>query len=242
MAKRQREESCDHRKAVTIKTSALSVAELLQALPFACLVTDEAGRVLYHNTAYAGLMNVLSIKAVMGRLRFDSPKLQSAWRTALAQAMVESTGAALTTSAAGRQWHFKLTAVRNTLEVEVASLARLIVVVCEEKAATAAVYPDTMSKTGMLTKAEERVLAGLLQGLTARTIARGRGASVNTVRSQISAILQKTGRNTQKKLIASFGASAFGASSVGSGFGLSDVDNQSLEFSEAHLSGCKQLM
>ena len=240
MAKRQREESRDHRKAVTIKTSALSVAELLQALPFPCLVTDEAGRILYGNTAYAGLMNVLSINAVMGRLRFDSPKLQSAWRTALAQAMVESTGAALTTSAAGRQWHFKLTAVRNALEV--APLARLIVVVCEEKAATADVYPDTMSKTGMLTKAEERVLAGLLQGLTARTIARSRGASVNTVRSQISAILQKTGRNTQKKLIASFGASAFGASSFSSGFGLSDVDNQSLEFSEAHLSGCKQLV
>jgi DNA-binding NarL/FixJ family response regulator len=59
-----------------------------------------------------------------------------------------------------------------------------------------------------LTRAEVEVLAGLLKGLPAKTIATRRSASVNTVRSQIVAILDKTGYNSQKELIASFGASA----------------------------------
>lgn len=213
------------------------MAELVQALPFPCLVTDEAGRSLDRNVAFAVLMEALSLKAVTGRLRFDSPTLQSAWQRALAQALSEPSGASLTTSGAGRQWKFKLTAVRNALEADATPRNRLILVVCEEQVATAAVYSDALAKADRLTKAEQGVLAGLLQGLTAKSIARGRGASVNTVRSQISAILEKTGRNTQKELIASFGASAFGASTFGSGFGLSGFDSRSFELAEAEFPG-----
>ena len=57
--------------------------------------------------------------------------------------------------------------------------------------------------------AEVDVLSGLLQGYTAKVIAKSRGASVNTVRSQIMAILGKTGHRSQKELIAAFGASSF---------------------------------
>ncbi len=48
----------------------------------------------------------------------------------------------------------------------------------------------------------------MLKGLPAKAIAGLRGASVNTVRSQIMAILEKTGFRSQKELIATFGHSS----------------------------------
>jgi DNA-binding CsgD family transcriptional regulator len=55
--------------------------------------------------------------------------------------------------------------------------------------------------------------------LPAKTIASRRSASVHTVRSQIMAILDKTGYNSQRELIASFGASSLPDSAfVGSTF------------------------
>lgn len=59
-----------------------------------------------------------------------------------------------------------------------------------------------------LTKAEQEVLSMLLRGLSAKAIARARNASVNTVRTQITSILGKTGHHTQKQLIASFSSMA----------------------------------
>jgi DNA-binding CsgD family transcriptional regulator len=81
-----------------------------------------------------------------------------------------------------------------------------------EKFQGAATQTRTLPSSRPLTKAELEVLASLLLGQTAKVIARGRGASVNTVRSQITSILGKTGHHTQKELIASFSASAFDAS------------------------------
>jgi DNA-binding CsgD family transcriptional regulator len=68
---------------------------------------------------------------------------------------------------------------------------------------------DQAIVTARLTHAELQVLAGLLKGLPAKAIAGKRNASVNTVRSQIMAILEKTGFRSQKELIASFGNSSF---------------------------------
>lgn len=67
-----------------------------------------------------------------------------------------------------------------------------------------AAQPTIVPSCAPLTKAELEVLASLLRGQTAKVIARTRGASLNTVRSQITAILGKTGRHTQKELIAAF--------------------------------------
>lgn len=188
------------------------MAGLLQALPFPCLLTDEAGRSLDRNAAFSSLMGMLSIKTVTGRVRFEEPLLQMRWQAALAR--MHETAAkppVLAASAGGRHWKFNLIALHTVLDTDVAEHSRQILVVCEEQAAAS--NADAVAKAGRLTKAEQGVLSGLLQGQTAKAIARGRGASVNTVRSQITAILQKTGRNTQKELIASFGASSFGASS-----------------------------
>jgi len=211
------------KEQLSTNTSALNIAGLLQALPFPCLLTDEAGRNLDRNAAFASLMAMLSIKTVTGRVRFGEPALQVRWQAALAQ-MQETPPAkpsALAASAGGRHWKFNLIALHKVLDTDVPEHSRQILVVCEEQAAAS--NADAVAKAGRLTKAEQGVLGGLLQGQTAKAIARERGASVNTVRSQITAILQKTGRNTQKELIASFGASSFGASA----FDASSLDESS---------------
>jgi DNA-binding CsgD family transcriptional regulator len=71
--------------------------------------------------------------------------------------------------------------------------------------APAEAQPAIVPACEPLTKAELEVLGSLLRGQTAKEIARSRGASLNTVRSQITSILGKTGRHTQKELIAAFG-------------------------------------
>jgi DNA-binding NarL/FixJ family response regulator len=53
-----------------------------------------------------------------------------------------------------------------------------------------------------LTEAEEAVKALVMQGLSAKDIARKRGSSFNTVRSQIQTVLEKSGKRSQRELIA----------------------------------------
>jgi len=61
------------------------------------------------------------------------------------------------------------------------------------------------------------VMSGLLKGWPAKVIASHRSASVNTVRSQIVAILEKTGFKTQKELMACF-SNSVSQDPVSSGF------------------------
>jgi DNA-binding CsgD family transcriptional regulator len=57
-----------------------------------------------------------------------------------------------------------------------------------------------------LTPAETQILALVLQGLAAKEIARARNASEHTVRTQLKAILHKTGTHSQRQLVARVGA------------------------------------
>jgi DNA-binding CsgD family transcriptional regulator len=84
----------------------------------------------------------------------------------------------------------------------------MILVVFDELPALQPPNARDVAGVAGLTRAEFEVMASLLQGLPAKAIAARRSAAVNTVRSQISTILQKTGHNSQKELIASFGNSS----------------------------------
>jgi DNA-binding CsgD family transcriptional regulator len=91
-----------------------------------------------------------------------------------------------------------------------AGVTRLILAIFDDRMTSHPAEPPagSMAAVARLTRAEAEVLAGLLKGLPAKTIAARRNASVHTVRSQIMAILEKTGYNSQKELMASFGTSA----------------------------------
>lgn len=85
---------------------------------------------------------------------------------------------------------------------------KLILAVFDDKTSLRVAAPGSTAGIARLTPAEAEVLQALLKGLPAKAIAHQRNASFHTVRSQIMAILEKMGYNSQKELMASFGSSA----------------------------------
>lgn len=205
-----------------------SAAEMLRVLPIPCLFTDVAGRCIDRNQSFGRAVEQLSLRLVVGRVRFSNPHLQTTWERALSETHSTALGQVILASAAGgRQWLVHLIPLHSVAkEGDGAFENKTIMAVFEEKAVEVQPMPQSLPSTARLTPAELEVLGMLLQGLSAKAIASLRGASVNTVRSQIMAILDKTGHNSQRELIAAFGASSFGASSS---FGVSSFPASSCD-------------
>ena len=178
-------------------------AGALQHVPVACVVTDAAGRCLESNECFRSLSQPLPFQLVSGRVRFKQTDWQSRWDEALRT--VDATGLGCTLDALGAgdaAWTV-------TLKPLPAQRENVILATFAPPAAGAAESLQLLETRSKLTRAEQEVMAGLLKGLQAKTIAVYRGASVHTVRSQIMAILGKTGYSSQKELIASFASSNF---------------------------------
>jgi DNA-binding CsgD family transcriptional regulator len=184
-------------------------AQMVRIFPTPCLLTDEAGRCLERNPTFDKVLAKLPGAVRNGRVVFDDPFLQDSWRQALLEGHATAeTQSLLANATSGTQWKVHVVPIACVDTVEHARPRRLMFA-CFEKLAGAATQTKTVPSSRPLTKAELEVLASLLLGHTAKIIARSRGASVNTVRSQITSILGKTGHHTQKELIASFSASTF---------------------------------
>lgn len=187
-------------------------AQLARLFPTPCLLTDDAARCIERNDAFGKVLEALSGSVRSGRVVFDDPFLQGSWRQALLEGHATAASQSLLANApTGNQWKVHIVPVASVNSLADAT-PRHLMFAYFEKFAGAATQTRTLPSSRPLTKAELEVLASLLLGQTAKVIARGRGASVNTVRSQITSILGKTGHHTQKELIASFSASAFDAS------------------------------
>lgn len=197
----------------------LSPLDLLDVLPLPTLITDGAGRAIDRNDAFGDFMEAASLRITTGRLRFDDPYLQDSWQVALSE--VDTTAVRQSLIAAsheGRLWRVHLVPLRCALDPADPSERQMILAVAEQQAAPAeAMLDHVVGETSRpLTPAEQEVLNAMLQGHTAKVIANARGASVNTVRSQIMAILEKTGHHNQKALMAAFAPSGFRSSMLGS--------------------------
>jgi DNA-binding CsgD family transcriptional regulator len=197
-----------------------SATDMLKVLPTPCLFTDQVGRCIEGNEAFSQSLEPLSLHLVTGRVRFTDPALQSRWETALFETQATALAQTMLMSTpSGKAWKLHLIPWQPIVQRPDAFDKRLILVVFDERIAEAQPQPGSMASRARLTRAEVEVLAGLLKGLPAKTIASRRSASVHTVRSQIMAILDKTGYNSQRELIASFGASSLPDSAfVGSTF------------------------
>jgi DNA-binding CsgD family transcriptional regulator len=198
------------RERIDQQSSSLqAVDSLIRELPIPCLVTDQAGRCLDGNQAFLRALGTGTLQLQMGRVRFDDPSAQQDWDAALLETY--ATGIA-------RSVRLVLPAngvcdahLRPWLPLEAGEAVRdqrLLMAVFETRGIEAHPATSSVSNAG-LTHAELQVLASLLKGLPAKSIAGLRGASVNTVRSQIMTILEKTGFRSQKELLASFGSSTF---------------------------------
>lgn len=185
-----------------------AAASLVESLTLPCLITDRAGRCIEGNAAFRAAVQRGRLPVITGRLQFADPTLQGQWETALAETHL--TGLARSTHVG--EWQIACTPWVAPPGFPAAADARLMLAVFQGMPAEV-LHADVLAPdaTG-LTHAEQDVLGAVLQGMTAKSIAGRRGASVNTVRSQIMAILGKTGFRSQKELIASFGNSGFSAS------------------------------
>lgn len=201
---------CLHRAFMSMKHMAEHVlpmevvGALVRRLPVACILIDMAGRCAERNDAWARLQSEIGMKITAGRAGFDDPWSQVAWYTSVYEASQNLAYLSVDVSSPqGRQWQAHLQPLLGRAGPADGPPTRLVLVVFEERTRGASSRPSSFS-VGKLTPAEVEVLSGLLQGYTAKVIARARGASVNTVRSQIMAILGKTGHRSQKELIATF--------------------------------------
>ena len=190
-----------------------AVISLIHELPLPCLVTDQVGRCLDGNQAFLRSLETQALQLATGRVRFEDPARQQVWETALMETHVTGLGRAVHIARDdGIAWNIHLRPWQALDALGATQEARLILAVFEAKLPDLQAIADQAIVTARLTHAELQVLAGLLKGLPAKAIAGKRNASVNTVRSQIMAILEKTGFRSQKELIASFGNSSFSPS------------------------------
>jgi len=184
-----------------------SAMAMMKSLPTPCLLTDNAGRCLEANDAFSVALEPLSMRLVTGRVRFTRSDLQAQWESALFETHTTALAATMVfADTGGRHWKARLLPWQAPVEQHDNLKRKMIVVIFSEMAAQPHPMPPagSMAATARLTRAEVEVLAGLLKGLPAKAIATRRSASVNTVRTQIVSILEKTGYNSQKELMASF--------------------------------------
>lgn len=194
--------------APAVATNA-GASQFTELVPMPCLLTDEAGRCLARNEAFGKSLEALSGAIRASRIVFAEAPLQEAWRGALLQAHATATvQRLLAKTSTGSTWKLHVVPFACSTGTPGGPAPRLLFVFFE-RLTSGATQTKTVPSSRPLTRAELEVLASLLQGQTAKMIARARGASVNTVRSQITAILNKTEHRTQKELIASFGSSTF---------------------------------
>jgi DNA-binding CsgD family transcriptional regulator len=184
-----------------------SAMAMMKSLPTPCLLTDNAGRCLEANDAFSVALESLSMRLVTGRVRFTRSDLQAKWESALFETHTTALPATMVfADMGGRQWKARLLPWHPPVEQHDNLNRKMIVALFSEMAVQPHPMPapGSMAATARLTRAEVEVLAGLLKGLPAKAIATRRSASVNTVRTQIVSILEKTGYNSQKELMASF--------------------------------------
>lgn len=176
-------------------------AQFARSLPQPCVLTDATGLCLGTNDAFRKVLERIEGSVGSGRLVFYDLFLQHAWERALRQ--VHATGSAqsfLANVKGGSIWRVHVVPVASVPNCVDRTIRPAMLATFE--AASHSRQPPSAG-SAPLTKAEHEVLSMLLRGHSAKEIAHARSAAVNTVRTQITSILSKTGHHSQKQLIAS---------------------------------------
>jgi DNA-binding CsgD family transcriptional regulator len=194
-----------HRKMLQVRTNTLDVASVIEALPAACLVVDMQGRVLFVNDAASSALAAVSSRLAGPFLRFTDMDLQAQWLAALRQVVALHVGTTIRMPPRddqSRMWSMHLAAWHGLARKTDGLERHLVIVTFEPSERNSEMALRRLADKAGLTAAEREVLALLLDGGSTKLIARRRGSTVNTVRSQIAAILDKTGCHSQLELVA----------------------------------------
>lgn len=179
-----------------------SAVRFAQLLPHPCVLAEATGLCVAQNEGFAGILHRIGGAVRGGRLVFDDSRLQDSWRRALQDAQASDAPRSFVAGSPARgRWKVHVVPLPSTASHR-DPVRRRVMLVTFESTGVEDQRAEVRYATP-LTKAEQEVLSMLLRGLSAKAIARARNASVNTVRTQITSILGKTGHHTQKQLIAS---------------------------------------
>lgn len=135
-------------------------------------------------------------------MRFAQPERQAAWLQTVGQVGTERLPRTLTLACPnGTAWRLHLIPLQLIARAADAVDAQLMLAAFERGEVDAAQRQAALRARFHLTAAQAEVLSGLLEGRSAKQIAQRRRASVNTVRTHVKAIFEKTGCRSQRELI-----------------------------------------
>ena len=181
-------------------------SETLTLLGLPALVFDEGGKVLAANGLMETLTDVVRWRA-QGRVSLKDPQADALLRKAVETISVE--GEPRTRSFALRGEDFRAALVAHVVPIRRSArdiFARSAGVVMFTPVTLPQAPPvELVQSLFDLTPAEARVARNITTGQTAEEIATNSGVSLNTVRTQLRGVLQKTGCRRQVEAVALLG-------------------------------------
>lgn len=180
---------------------------LVECMPMPSFIVDDRSRVVLANRAFTDDLDGLPLRLVGSWLRFDSAALQDEWSTRLRAVFTKRSATSLNAQVGAGNCYRMHIVPWQALAATADSTERRLALVMMDALPSPRQVPDfeAFCNAAHLTVAEREVLGLIAKGLSAKAIARARGASGNTVRNQIARILDKTSCGSQRELVTRLG-------------------------------------
>jgi DNA-binding CsgD family transcriptional regulator len=180
--------------------------KLVEQLPSACFVVDKKCELMLTNPAAGSVLSELPVALVGRYVRFRKSEDDAEWLRIVAR-IRDPDGVPKSFSVraeSGIAWKLTVLPFRYLAPCNDVTDEGLFFVFAERISGVSAMRIKELAASANLTRAESEVMSLLSRGLSAKSIARERRSTVNTVRTQISAVLSKCGCSSQRELSARF--------------------------------------
>lgn len=190
------------RRLASQVATGLDAQGLLAALPIGGVLLDARGCVMQTNAAAVDALADLSLRYVGDFLCFNEPDRQLVWLRAIESVSNEHLPRTLAlASEAGMSWRVHLIPLQLVAKATDAADSHLMLAAFERMQVGIEQRLASLRARFGLTKVQTEVLARLLSGASVKQIAQQRDASVNTIRTHVKSIFEKTACRSQRELI-----------------------------------------
>jgi DNA-binding CsgD family transcriptional regulator len=171
---------------------------IVGALGEPAMLVDHCGRILFLNDQATHVLPRVCAAARGSQLSFSDSLAELNWRNALRR--LAQTGVPQVAIVASTGAHIDLVPIRH-LGFRSDSCETRIALATIRGVRSMPQHMRSLAPRYGFSGAEVEVLQLLAAGLSAKQVAKQRGASINTVRTQIKALLQKTDTRSQRELL-----------------------------------------